>query len=94
MNAEALSSLFTCDFKLTERDHKLRELAQYYATSCEAYDRTVCRGPIKNGEIIQMGGHELALVNRNAKQVLEQIVLDNPEFTRAEILYVAARLAP
>lgn len=91
---EDFRELYQCDFTPTERDTKLRELAQSYVSQCEAYDRTVCTGPVKNGEIIPMGGHELGLVNRNARQVLWSIVRDNPEFSRNEILHVAARLAP
>lgn len=92
--AKGYAALYQCEFTPTARDNKLRELAQSYVSRCEAYDRTVCTGPVRYGEITPMGGHELALVNRNAKKVIEQIVMENPEFTRSEILYVAARLAP
>ena len=91
--ADSCAALYQCEFTPTDRDNKLRELAQFYVSQCEVYDRTVCAGPIKYGEIIPMGGKELALTNRNAKRVIEKILMENPGFTRAEIIRVSARLA-
>lgn len=51
----------------------LRRLAEQYVTECEAYDRTVCTGPIWWGAIMPATARELALVNRNAAEVLERV---------------------
>ena len=91
---EDFAALYQCDFTPTVRDTKLRELAQSYVSQCEVYDRTVCTGPIEHGEIMPGDGRELVLVNRNASRVIYQLAMEKPEFTRDEILYVAARLAP
>lgn len=92
--AKEYAALYQCEFTPTARDNKMRELAQSYVNRCEAYDRTVCTGPMMHGEITPVGGHEIGLVNRNARQVLWSIVMENPEFSRNEILHVAARLTP
>lgn len=51
----------------------LYRLARQYLDECEAYDRTVCTGPIRNGEILPATTYELALINRNAVEVLERV---------------------
>lgn len=62
------------EWQLTEQERKAEELAQRYHRATEAYDRTVCTGPIRDGSVMPIGPHELALVNRNAIKVREQIM--------------------
>ena len=64
------------EWQPTERDNRLHELATRYHTECEAYDRTVCTGPIRDGSVMPIGPHELALVNRNAIRVRKQIMAE------------------
>ena len=57
----------------SERDKRLHNLATRYHTECEAYDRTVCTGPIRHGEIMPLTSRELALVNQNAQVVKRRL---------------------
>lgn len=50
----------------TKKDILLDELAQLYEDHCEAFDRRVCTGPIKNGRILPANGREAGIINRNA----------------------------
>jgi hypothetical protein len=50
----------------TAEEIKLRELAEEYHRTCEAYDRTVCNGEIKDGRIMPADGYEMAAINRHA----------------------------
>lgn len=78
--------LYEGKFQLSESDLLLREIAEKYIRDAEAYDRTVCTGPIKHGEIIPADYHELALVNRNAQRLMDLLHQSHPQFTRAEII--------
>ena len=57
------------EWQLTERDNRLHELATRYHTVCEAYDRTVCTGPVWEDGIMPATLHEMVLINRNANTV-------------------------
>lgn len=57
------------EWQLTERDNRLHELATRYHTECEAYDQTVCTGPMGQDGIMPANPHEMALINRNAHAV-------------------------
>ena len=61
---------------LTEQDIKMYELAERYHSETEAYDRTVCSGPIVDGAIMPIGSREMSLVNRNAIKVRERILFE------------------
>ena len=54
------------EWRPTEQERKAAELAERYHRETEAYDRTVCSGPIRDGSVMPIGPHEMALVNRNA----------------------------
>ena len=60
---------FECEFVPTERDKVIHELATRYHVLCESYDRTVCTGPIRNGSIMPASGHEMRMINKNARHV-------------------------
>lgn len=64
------------EWQPTEQDLKCVELAERYHHETEAYDRTVCSGPIQHGSVMPIGPHELALVNRNAIKVRKQIMAE------------------
>jgi hypothetical protein len=70
------AEMFLCEWKLSEADSMAAELAQRYHRLTEAYDRTVCTGPIRDGSIMPMGAHEMALVNRIAITVRKQIMVE------------------
>ncbi|WP_271043363.1 hypothetical protein [Pseudomonas sp. VB3] len=78
-------NLYECKFQLTEREILLREIAEQYVRDADAYDRTVCTGPIKHGEIMPYGYQELALVNRNARRLMDLLCQSHPQFSRSEI---------
>lgn len=80
------TDLHMCDFTLTERDQLLQSIAEQYVRETEAYDRTVCTGPICHGEIIPVTGRERAQINRNAQELMTSLCQRHPQFTRREIL--------
>jgi hypothetical protein len=57
------------EWQPTERDNRLHELATRYHTECEAYDRTVCTGPLGRDGIMPATPNEMGLINRNAHAV-------------------------
>lgn len=63
------ASEFEQQWQPSERDNRLHDLATRYHTETEAYDWTVCTGPIRDGAIVPGGAHEFVLVNRNAQAV-------------------------
>lgn len=52
----------------------LNEIAAYYHETCEAYDRTVCTGPIVSGEIRPRTSYELARINIHARQTKDDCI--------------------
>ena len=54
-------------------DPALLKLAEEYHERTEAFDRTACTGPIRNGSIMPSNGFELRAVNRNAHEVRKDI---------------------
>lgn len=79
-------------FVLSDKDVLLGKLARYYHTSTEAYDRTVCTGPIVRGEIQPASPREFALVSRNASYTIKMILADEPGITRKELHRAISRL--
>mgnify|MGYP001613740669 CR=1 FL=1 len=62
------------EWQPTERDNRLHELATRYRTECEAYDQTVCTGPMGRDGIIPANPQEMALINRNAHAVRKRLM--------------------
>lgn len=58
----------------TEKNRKVDDLAKRYYELTEAYDRTVCTGPIVNGSIQPSTPTESVLINRNAKNVIRDLL--------------------
>lgn len=48
-------------------------LAKRYHETCEAYDLTVCTGPVVDGSVMPVSSAERMLVNQNAYRVLRQL---------------------
>ena len=57
----------------TPVDAQLYARVKAYYDDCEAYDRTVCTGPIIHGSIMPANPRELGLINRYASQRLKQL---------------------
>lgn len=64
---------FFHEYTIEDTRSPLRDLALRYHSECEAYDRTVCTGPIRNGEILPTTIQEVALVNRNARKAFADL---------------------
>lgn len=88
----AFAHLYQCEYRLSESQLRLLTLAEQYVNEAEAYDRTVCTGPVLRDGIMPATPHEFALVNRNACQLLERISAQNPEFSAHQIRAAAAHL--
>lgn len=55
------------------KPHPRHALAVEYYRRTEAYDRTVCTGPIRDGSILPATHHELAQINRHAAAVRREL---------------------
>lgn len=62
------------EFAHSPRDVRLYELAKQYHMTCEAYDRTVCTGPVTADGIMPANHRELALINRHAIEVMRGLL--------------------
>lgn len=51
----------------------LGELADEYHRRCEEFDRTVCTGPIRGGEIMPATDRERMIINRYASTLREEL---------------------
>lgn len=65
---------------------RLNQLAKQCVDECEAYDRTVCTGPVIDGVVMTRTSDEWRLVANNAHAVRERLWLEVQEmgFTRKE----------
>ena len=88
------SDFFMMDWTPTAQENKAHELAERYRDETEAYDRTVCTGPIVDGEIMPNGYYELGLINRNARKVLADLMSEAEQFgvTRQEMQRAISRV--
>ena len=87
----AFANFFQSEFTLTESERRLSAAAEQYIAETEAYDRSVCSGPIQQGSIMPAGSHEFGLVNRNAMRAMDRLCTQHPEFTRQQILREVSR---
>jgi hypothetical protein len=83
------------EWTATEKDRMLYELAKRYHDETEAYDRTVCTGPIVDGSIQPFGPRQAALINRNAQRVFDGIAREaaSHDISRAELWRAIGRSA-
>jgi hypothetical protein len=82
-----MESKYLGTFSYTEKNRKTDELAARYRELTEAYDRTVCTGPIVNGAIQPVTPQESAMISRNAKQVFAELMSQSAqhEITESEL---------
>ena len=66
---------FMCEFKTAPAE--VTAAAERYVAESEAYDRTVCTGPIIRGEIMPATPRERALISRAADQLFKRLVAEN-----------------
>lgn len=77
---------YQCEFQVTPAAAHLRQVAEQYVRDTEAYDRTVCTGPIIHGEIMPTTQRERALISRNADQLFSRLLSKNAgRFTAQEL---------
>lgn len=81
----AFANLYLGDLTPSESERRLSAAAEQYVAETEAYDRTVCTGPIVKGSIMPADSHERGLVNRNAMRAMDRLCTQHPEFTRQQI---------
>lgn len=87
----AFANLYQSNFTPTESERRLFAAAEQYIAETEAYDRTVCTGPIMRGVIMSASSHEQGLANRNAMRAMDHLCTQHPEFTRQQILREVSR---
>lgn len=58
------------------KEKHLRKLAREYHERTEAYDRTVCTGPIVRGGIMPATPEQHALINRHARTVHDELAVE------------------
>lgn len=74
------------DFTATEKAKLLYRLAKQYHETCEAYDREVCSYISEvSGNALPTSPSEYRLINKHAREVLENILLSNPSVDRKEL---------
>ncbi|MFJ7315617.1 hypothetical protein ACIQVE_23225 [Pseudomonas sp. NPDC098747] len=80
------------DFTLPESETRLQALAEDYCRETEAYDLTVCSGPLGRDGILPDNHQELALINRHAQQVFDRLCdIHAGTFTREQTRHAIAR---
>lgn len=57
----------------SDADRQLRAIVREYDERAEAYDRSVCTGPIINGEIMPANGSEFSAINRHALALRKEL---------------------
>lgn len=77
---------YTGTFERNYCEIALQQAAERYVSESEAYDRTVCTGPIINGAIMHATGRERAQINRAAVQLFKRLVAtSNGQFTSDDL---------
>ncbi len=76
------------EFERTPHDDEMLALASEYYDRTEAFDRTVCTGPVVDGGIRPVTYRELGMINRHATQVLRELQIRSGD---ADGLRVAMR---
>ena len=62
----------------TEEETALRKIAEDYHIFCTGISP-------RTGEPMPIDGYELGIVNRHARDMLNMLITDNPQFSREEI---------
>ena len=74
MTQHEARALFYGDFSIEAQDHVLVQLADEYHQRTEAFDRTVCTGPMGHDGIMPANHRQLALINANAQRIRRELV--------------------
>ena len=86
MGSNAFADQYLCQFTETDGDQTLRRIAENYVRQTEAYDRTVCTGPIGRDGILPATAQERSLCSRNATRLMQQVCAEYSHlFNRSEI---------
>ena len=77
-----------------EKDFVLYKLAMWYHQECEAFDRTVCTGPIEHGNIKPATIDELRKINANAVKVRAklQYIAEQQGYTHKEFRNMVSKV--
>jgi hypothetical protein len=73
------------DWTISATEIRLHHLAKEYHDRCEAYDRTICSGPIGLDGVMPNGYRESGLINRNAHRIIKEI-LERENLPRSELI--------
>lgn len=65
MDRHSFEQLYVAEFKRSPLD----DLADEYHRRCEAFDRTVCTGPLRDGGIMPATHREMRIISRHACEV-------------------------
>lgn len=57
-----------------KRERALYDLAKEYHDRCEAYDRTICTGPVTKDGIMPRTYSESYLIGKNARLIRQQVI--------------------
>lgn len=81
------------EWRPTEKERKAAELTERYHSETEAYDRTVCTGPIRDGSVMPISPYEMAIVNRNAINARKQIMHEAAQYgiSRQDMAHAISR---
>lgn len=74
LTLEQHRALFQGEFSIEARDRVLVQLADEYHQRTEAFDRTVCTGPMGHEGIMPANPRQLALINANAQRIRRELV--------------------
>lgn len=67
-------ALFQGEFSIEARDRVLVELADEFHRRTEAFDRTVCTGPMTQNGVMPANHREGAVINANAQRIRRELV--------------------
>ena len=87
MNKDDFESQYIGKFLVSQDDNDLAQIAKIYHEEAEAYDRTVCSGPIIDGSIIPETSCQRTLISNNARKIQKRLENEYAgRFTRSQIL--------
>jgi len=67
-------ALFQGEFSIEARDRVLVELADEFHLRTEAFDRTICTGPMTRDGVMPANHREGAVINANAQRIRRELV--------------------
>lgn len=82
-----------CEFTPSPSQQLLFAAAEKYVVDTEAFDRTVCTGPIIRGSIMPATSIQRFLINRNARKIFGELLARNAgHFTAKELAQEIGRV--